>query len=303
MFKGNLPVRVLQGPIINYFEHSNSEFTQELHIELKYGGLNRDISYDCQKRAITDIAAISGEKQITIYEPYIAFLWCLAYCSITHYRESAKEPLDSLNNPVILRAHQTLKYGLSLFDQWTPWDNGIPNPENYDLTIDPYIDEAGGAVVIACTFILLHEYSHHFLGHSMSVVSSKENLDELISDEYKADTCALEVLVKIIGKRSIGEDTTIIFGLVLGISSLLFKDKANWKSEKGYPDSSERVLSLLNELSELSLIVQPWTFGFFILVLWEAAYQGENLDMSPSNSRRDDYIYLLNYLRSKYHGQ
>ena len=85
--QGNLPVRALAYSILQYFQAAHPDFGQELSEEIGYKGLQPRIMYDNGKKAVHNLASLSDDRQITINEAYLAFLWCLSYGVVTFYNE------------------------------------------------------------------------------------------------------------------------------------------------------------------------------------------------------------------------
>lgn len=261
MNHGNLPIRALQNNIIHYFEHSHFNFVEELESEVKFNQLQKGITYDDQMHAIHTIAEITSDKKMILYEPYMAFLWCLSYAVVTFYQEQNTENPDPDTNQILSRAIATIKYGVSLFNEWSPWDLRLPNPEVYDLQIDPHIYGANGVMIFANSFILSHEYSHSFLGHELdSFTTSGEQLEQ---EEFDSDKNALDILLAGVGENGDSADHSINWGIVVGICSLLFKNPC-WEGGHGYPDSDTRVLKLINKLSSGDSNSENWKLGLSI---------------------------------------
>lgn len=294
LHQGNLPVRVLAYSIIQYFQTTHLNFIDELEDEMQYNGLQSRIIYDNGEKAIDNLASISEDGIISLNEPYLAYLWCLSYAVI-----ALKHAHDYGNStpeltPELIRAFQSLNYGCSLFSQWSSWDVNIPNPEFCDTTVDSYIGEANGVMLLATRFILCHEYSHHYLGHTFDVTSIPK--DELKKEEFAADKHAFEIMMQGMGETGPQMDATIQLGIVIGICSLFFINGC-WKGGDEHPDIDERVYRLL-EMLDNNPNSNCWEYGLLMLFLWNVKFNGVNTDPSGHESSKDDYLFLANHLKS-----
>lgn len=295
MYQGNLPIRALQNNFVHYFERSNFDFISELRDEANYNDLQRAITYDDQMVAIHTIAEITPDKRIVLYEPFMAFLWCLSYALVTFYKEQDTANPDPENNQILRRAINTVIYGASLFRDWSPWDLSLPNPEIYNLEIDPHIHLANGVMVMANSFIMAHEYSHSYLGHELD--PSTTTSDQLLQEEFDADNNALDILLAGIGEYDQATDHSINWGIVVGICSLLFKDSQSWEGGSSYPDSDTRVFKLIDKLSDGDNHSENWKLGISILIIWEILYTGSSTDPMVSDSPKQDFSLMLANLK------
>ena len=293
--QGNLPIRALAYSVLEFFQKSHLGFDLELQDEIEYNGLKQNILYDNGMKPIDNLASISIDRQINLNESYLAYLWCLSHAVVTFYREQNSSNPDPASNTRLSRAIGALNYGYSLFDTWSKWDLNLPNPEAYDIDVDPYIGEANGVMLIASRFILSHEYAHHYLDHTFDTSTATE--EQIKEEEFIADKHAFEILMNGIGQDNPQMDGTIELGLVVGIGSLLFVSEC-WLGGDEHPDTDERVYRLLEMLNN-NPDADNWRFGLLMLLMWDLKFNGKATDPSGHGSSKDDFIYLSNYLKSQ----
>lgn len=148
---GNLPIRILANDLLVFFENTNPTFNREVFDQVNYHGLKRGIIYDNRQVRIKNIALLKDDNQIEIIEPYLAFLWTWCHFIIVSFRKRLDGYDDS--DIELNRAVMAFNYGLSLFIDWNIWELNLPNPEHYDLSVDPFIEEANGLFLNAGKFI------------------------------------------------------------------------------------------------------------------------------------------------------
>ena len=84
---GCQPIRVLKFNILDRWENLHPAFSQEYHALVKKHGLKPCVNYDCAERAIFDSAFpdelavpfVGGNKEITIQETFLSFVWAMCY--------------------------------------------------------------------------------------------------------------------------------------------------------------------------------------------------------------------------------
>lgn len=116
-------------------------------------------------------------------------------------------------------------------------------------------------------------------------------------EEFKADKHAFEILLTGIRENEASFDRTVRLAIVIGISSLLFVDDC-WKGDQAHPDTDERVYRLLDMLND-DPEGDDWKFGLLLLMLWNVAFNNDNADPNGHGSAKDDYQFLLNFLKSR----
>jgi hypothetical protein len=218
----NLPVGKIKELILTCFTNLNQSFAAELNTATIYGSLSSKISYTDDREPADGPAQIDlekGKEVITIYEPYLAFLWCFCYLFITF--RATKRPNHQISNEKISQAIALFNYGLSLFKEWNEWDSALPNPAKYDEKEQSHMAEVNALYCHSAAFILCHEFAHFYYGHVHSHASSP------IADEFLADDYALDIFMKNMDVQGEEEKESKRLGAIIGLSSILFASSAS----------------------------------------------------------------------------
>ena len=289
----NLPIQALSGNIIQYLENAHVEFLNELRDEVTYQGLQRAIIYDDRKQPIKDIAEINDDHQITIYENYIAFLWCLSFATVTFYKERENDT-GSTTNSNLNNAIALLDYAYSLKNKWSNWSNNLPNPT---LVKDNYVGEANAITVIAMSYILAHEVGHHTLGHDLS--NAPSDIEQAKQEEFSADKYAFDTLIKGYENNNIAKNHSISIAIITGLSSILLLEQT-WRGGNTHPDTDERLQKTLQYLEDSNGGNEEyWSWGILTLSLWSIVYLKENYNSFGNGSAKADFKAFVKYLKQK----
>ena len=256
---GTLAIRVLMPDLIEKFQNLHHDFPDELKHEVYYEELNRSIEYNANPAPINTLAELRDDGTICVYEPYLAFLWCLCYCVVVFYKERDKDTSKSIPYN---EAIELFNYAQSLHVNWSSWNLDLPNPELCDPT-DDNIAHTNGLFIFAACFILCHEFSHKQLGHSYEVMTSEQS----IMEEFAADTAALATFEKALLRSDMaeGEVFSIQLGAILGMGSILFPHDS-LDGGLYHPNSEERLYRTIQFFSEED--GEFWEFGRLLLILW-----------------------------------
>lgn len=289
----NLPVQALSGNIIQYLENAHPEFLNELNDEVMYQGLQRAIVYDDRQLPLNGIAEINDDHQITVYENYIAFLWCLSFAMVTFYKERESD-ISSTTNLNLNKAIALLDYSYSLKDKWSTWPNNLPNPT---LVSDNYVEETNGITVIAMSYILAHEIGHHTLGHDLS--NAPSDIEVAKQEEFSADKYAFDTLIKGWEDNNIAKNNSINIAIIAGLSSILLLQQT-WSGGSTHPDSDERLQKTLQYLEDANGGNEEyWSWGILTLLLWNVVYHKENYNPFGSGSAKADFKVFAKYLKGR----
>lgn len=268
---GTQPIKVLENNIIQYFEKTNKNFLAQLEYDVKNLELKNGIKYINEEAKIGNgIAYINSNKQIHIQETFLSYLWIMSYCLVSIFDEHILAPrLNNkyFNNPVRLQQKfDFFNYGISLIKKFSIWDiDKFPNPEKYSKQDKINVEKTNSVFLNAVNFVLCHEYSHFSLGHvdigielmtSPITISDEENKKH----ECEADENAIKLMLKEAKTKKIKKN--VEFGIVAGLSSLIFLDKIGVKSN--YPDPEIR---LKNALVQLKLKDEDHHWGIACLAL------------------------------------
>ena len=289
----NLPVQALSGNILQYLVNIHPEYLNELNDEITYQGLNRTISYNSSKQPIRNIAEISEDRHITIYENYIAFLWCLSFAIITFHKELEGD-IDIHTNSKLQNAISLLHYAYSLKEDWNNWPSHLPNPT---LVKDNYVGEANAITVFSVGYILVHEIGHHTLGHDLS--SASLDIEEARQEEFSADKYAFDTLIKGYEQQNISKNHSINFAIIVGISSILLLEHT-WDGGDTHPDTDERLQKTLQYLEDSNGGNEEyWKLGLHTLLLWNVVYRNEHYNPSGNGSAKADFKAFVKYLKER----
>lgn len=293
--KGELPIRVLSYNFLDWFQNISPDFKDEAIAEIAFRELYSGIQYNIVRERITNVAAINNSRQITLYENYNQFLWCICYSLFVIFYEGVQKPLREgrysgkldFDDPSVEKSIQVFDAG---FDLLSAYDREIfyqiPNPETYPESDSFYIAKTNGCYVAAMTFILLHEYAHQFLGHLDYSPNSKESK----RDEFAADNYAIS---RISFNFASERGKTFKFGIVAGICSLIMLDSSLSGGET-HPDLDLRLKSAMEKLN-LAELDDLWGIASMAFRLWALKY-GVEIEL-PSNI--DNYKQLFDLIITK----
>ncbi len=292
----HLPVHKLKGNIIQTLENACPDYSIELNHEIKFkgpNGLKGAIIYDDQKRPISDIAQIK-DHQITVYENFIAFLWCISYTIVTFYIERDGD-IDPKTNLKIQNTISLLNYGYSLKQTWNEWPSSLPDPTKGDN--DPCVGFANAITSFAMSYILAHEIGHHTLEHNLTNVGLDTN--EAKEDEFNADKYALDVLTAGYEEGDDAKNYSINVAIIVGLGSMLLLEDS-WEGGEYYPDSNDRLKKIILSIEELNNNTEEyWKWGLLILFLWNTIYRHENFNPIEHISAKAAFEELEDYLKQK----
>ncbi len=270
--KGYLPIRVLEYNIIDWFEKVKPDFLDDLKYEVENSGLNAGIKYHIEKSKITSSSYIDRNKSIHLYETYNQFLWTLCYALMVIFDKSIKLPVlmktfsgrINVEDIFVKRAIAVFQTGVSLYKDYSDTVfYELPNPEKYAEFEKLYIEKTNSIYVAALTFILIHEYSHHYFGH-LDQVSSK---DQLKKDEFNSDDYAFGLI-----KQNFGSEKGWSFrvGVIAALTSIIFFDNS-LEGGNEHPDPDERLSKILSQM-ELNDLSDESGIATLSFILWSIHY-------------------------------
>ena len=301
---GLQPVRVLEQNIIHFFENAHPLFLNELKKLVNDSGLNPGISYIVDEKPlfIKDSDGdlnfrspnVNIEKRIEIQETFLSYLWIICYTLFVVYLEidPSKNKLNNFHQSKYYKdALNLFKYGISLFNNFSKWDNNLPNPEIYndeDKLYADYIEKTNAIFLYAVDFVLIHEVSH-VKCHHIDFLKNHKNItkEEIKKMEYEADKSATETLIEAMKDKE--NELTISLGFLSAICSLLLLSKEYTSST--HPDNDERIKISLEQLNieEKHFL---WNIAAVAILLWNDIYKiGLDLNVSPASPK--DLFYIL----------
>jgi len=264
-----LPVTALAGNIMQTFLDESDGFKEIYLREIRTNRLKEQIGYMIFSEKVKEVATISNDRQIILYENYNQFLWCICYALLTVYVEGYEKPLKSGtylgeldDKNIVKEAYMVLSQGLSLLREYSrePF-YGLPNPQTrYE---GEYVGMANGIFCASMRYILLHEFAHQYYGHhSMNATGEQAKENELEADDY-----AIEFMAK-----SFNKDTgrTFKLGAIAGMFSLfLLGEQLDGGSH--HPDLDRRLLNTLEKLT-LHEMDDLWGVASMGIKLWAVKY-------------------------------
>ncbi len=277
---GEQPVRVLKHNITQQWQSLDPEFKDELFAILKQHNLQPVLHYECEEGPILSpskqlIPFVSGEKQITIQESFLSFVWALSYCHLVFFEELNNKVLlkkmHGQNHPIatdaVLGAQRLFNYACGLVNEYSKWDKDqLPNPEFYD-SADIYVEKTNGVFVLAIVFILCHELAHIKCGHLDDYIPSAD----LPLAENEADLWAIEIMLK--GATDATKQINRGAGMILGYCALLSLERS--LSSETHPHLAERIELVLRKLN-LSDISPLWGIACVSFRMWDQHHNKAN---------------------------
>jgi len=245
-YAGKQPVKALEDVLEGY----KKEVLKNLNL-LKYENV---FDFDFSEKPIRTGPFANLEKRIVIEETFQSFIWIWGYCLLVLYDEGISKPRLNLESSKskIKEAFELLEYGYSLLNGFNKWNLSMPNPLEYNVSNNFYIEKANGIYLIAMNEVFLHEIAHIDNGDIDKLIAHIARqyvitLDERRSFEYKADEFAYSKLVD--GINNPVFKSTIRLGLIAGFSALIIIQKSLRDYSGQYPDADERFKIAMQELS------------------------------------------------------
>jgi hypothetical protein len=274
---GNQPVRVLKWNILHQWENTHPDFWKEFNALLHKHGLKPFVKYDYTEAPIWDaknpgnplVPFVDANKEITIQETFLSFVWTICYSHLVFFEEGVNKPLlnqihghkHEIDRAALHDAGNLYRYGVSLIHSFSRWDKeSLPNPEMY-ANSEFYVEKANGLFTFAVAFILCHELAHIDLDHIRDIYVGK--FDQVL-DETAADRQA--VLTMLRGAIDSKMKFNYGAGMLLGFCSLLILKRE--LTDPTHPDIDERIERMLREqnLDDLSPL---WGLATMSFRLWD----------------------------------
>lgn len=295
--QGTQPVKVLENNVLHCFEQTNKDFLKQLTDDVDNLDLKAGIKYINEESKLSTIAYINSNKQIHIQETFLSYIWCLSYCFVTifdkHILLPRRNKYIDTNKSELEGKFEFLKYGLSLINGFSEWDiEKFPNPQKYLKEEKLYIEKTNSVFLHAVNFVLCHEYSHFALGHvdksiELMIEGKEITPEQNKTDEICADYKAIQLLLTHPNTKKIKKN--IEYGIVVGVSTLVFLDKIGLKDN--YPDPEIR---LKNALEQLNLKDEDlhWGLASLALKIWTDR-QNVTLSLPPIVDTYKDCFYMI----------
>lgn len=288
-----LPVTSLAENIIQTFLDESDGFKEIYLREIINNGLNKKIGYEILSDKIREVATISGDRQIVLYENYNQFLWCVCYTLLVVYSEGYEKPLKSgtyegtlENTDIVNEAYMVLSRGLSLLREYSrePFYD-LPNPKT--RCENEYVGMANAIFCASMRFIILHEFAHQYYGHNKANATGEESIE----NELEADDYAMRYISKSFDG---GSGRTSKFGSIAGMLSLFLMDE-QLGGNINYPDLDVRLRTTLERL-QLHEEDDLWAIGVMGIKLWAVKYDKrlqEELSYDTPKAMFDHFVEQL----------
>lgn len=258
------------------------------------------ISTDAPLRDFAEVKVRYDEESndkilnITVYDNFCQYLWCLAYSIFLFYNETTIKPLGNIpeSDEDKAKAINNFENAINLFENpptsrsvFFRQPNPVSNPDKECVQI------ANNIFKYALVFILLHEFAHIELGHL-------EKATEEIEDEINADYHAFYNL-----KLYESENQRLVaFGCITAVASLLFVNKG-LSGGNTHPDPDLRLKTLLSDL-EQSLSEADCAFSYSFATVWVklwAVYYDkynliENVNLDSCQTAKEYFLAIISEL-------
>jgi len=295
--QGELPIRVLQHNIINWLETVSPEFFKTLMDEISKNGLHPGIKYNVDRQNIihavsVNAASINSNREISIYETFNAYLWCICYSLLVSFDETIQKPhlkgkytgkLDKKNEHM-MAAIAVFNYGMSLKNSYSTWDYSLPNPEKYDCKYSYYVQKANSIFVCSMFFILAHEVGHSFYNH---VTYNPATAAQSLQEELDADNFAIDKVLTCKDTRLL---PSLKHGAVAGMCALLFLSPKLYQNGY-YPDADDRIRNVMEKLELKDLDLQ-WGMASLAFTLWGNHF-GIDFPLPKSSENYSEIFYEI----------
>lgn len=311
---GNQPIRVLKWNIACCLEKTHPHFKKEYEDVLSLHNLKPSIIYDTAEAPIYSTIFpysdpipeirhltphVDNNKNITIQETFLSYLWIMCYFHLVTYGEIAEKIYLNrlvthkykINTQPVIFADLLCNYGRSLITRYTVWNKELlPNPELYDDS-DIYIEKTNSLFVHAVNFVLLHEFAHIKLGH-MNPNKFNDSNEIRKRDEQLADSYAINTMLA--GAFNSKEKLNRILGMTIGLGALLLLFSN--ATSNTHPASDDRLETLLTQL-KLDDMSKIWLFASLSIIFWDQSYKKDIIWPREAKSSKDLFYLAYDQLR------
>ena len=288
------PVDVLTNNIVHELEQAALRSNHLMAKSVSDGLVNRVIQYDNDGGRPCPPCANLDTRKIHVQQSYLVYLWAFTYSSFVvfeqYIQKSAIEGAWVPMNDLIRGAESLWQWVLRFARKIEPWDPALPSPtQEGDERQKEFVRKTNEVVVRAMTYLLLHEYAHLALNHTLHADGQW-----LIEQETDADNFARSFLLD----GSSSEEARLVAGLsiVLVTTSSLFlaADFMDiWKST--HPHAVDRIR---HAVSGLNLSTQRAKDYLYLLAAMQLghflAQRNISVPLEQVDTAEDAFLYLLN---------
>ena len=271
-----LPVQALNLQVIET-ALSIDNLHKSMYIDVYTNDLSNGILFEEERdriRNVAEIKEVNGKHQITFSLTFCQFMWSVGLYLSTYFDNIVQIPKMNLtgtnvngyktNMESVRFAEDTFARARQLMFRVVPNAyTQIPNicdPQAFKNEIG----KANAIYIGGMCFIMAHEFSHNFLGHT----HYPENQEVTIEDEMNADESALSF----IATEFSGEfGLTYKVGIANVLCALLLMGQDTISSDGVHPHMDVRIANIMNKL-ELSHEDMLWGYVGCAIRMWLLVY-------------------------------
>lgn len=300
-----LPVQALNQQVVET-ALSIDELRNSKYIDVETNDLSSGILFEEERvriRNVAEIREVDGKYQITFSLTFGQFIWSVGLYLSTYFDNIVQIPMMNLtetnvngyktNMESVRFAEDTFFRARQLMFRVIPNAyTQIPNicdPQAFEKEIG----YANGIYISGMCFIMAHEFSHNFLGHTHYPV----NQDLTVEDEMNADEAALSFISAEFSSKNGG---TYKLGIANVLCALLLMGQDTISRDGAHPHMDVRIANIMNKL-ELSHEDILWGYVGCAIRMWLMVYGGytieEDMKVGPFDTYGDFYDYYLKLLK------
>lgn len=300
-----LPVQALNRQVVDS-ALSIDKLHDSMNTDVAINDLSNTILFEEERDRIHNVAEIrdvDGKHQITFSLTFGQFMWSVGLYLSTYFDNIVQIPmmnatgtnsqgyLPNMNavrfaNDTFSRARQLMYQVVS--ESFTQIPN-ICDPQAFKEEIG----KANGIYIGGMCFIMAHEFSHNFLGHTHYAANQEISLE----DEMSADETALSFI-------SSEFDTDNCFTYKVGIANvlcaLLLMGQDTISSDGAHPHMDVRIACIMNKL-DLNHEDILWGYVGCAIRMWLLVYGEytieEDMKAGPFDTYGDFYDFYLKLLK------
>lgn len=300
-----LPVQALNLQVIETALSINN-LHKSMYIDVYTNDLSNGILFEEERdriRNVAEIKEVNGKHQITFSLTFCQFMWSVGLYLSTYFDNIVQIPIMNLtgtnvngyktNMESVRFAEDTFARARQLMFRVVPNAyTQIPNicdPQAFKNEIG----KANAIYIGGMCFIMAHEFSHNFLGHT----HYPENQEVTIEDEMNADESALSF----IATEFSGEfGLTYKVGIANVLCALLLMGQDTISSDGVHPHMDVRIANIMNKL-ELSHEDMLWGYVGCAIRMWLLVYGDytivDDMKAGPFDTYGDFYEFYLKLLK------
>lgn len=300
-----LPVQALNQQVIET-ALSIDNLYKSMYIDVYTNDLSNGILFEEERdriRNVAEIKEVNGKHQITFSLTFCQFMWSVGLYLSTYFDNIVQIPIMNLtgtnvngyktNMESVRFAEDTFAMARQLMFRVVPNTyTQIPNicdPQAFKNEIG----KANAIYIGGMCFIMAHEFSHNFLGHT----HYPENQEVTIEDEMNADESALSFIAT---EFSDEFGLTYKVGIANVLCALLLMGQDTISSDGVHPHMDVRIANIMNKL-ELSHEDMLWGYVGCAIRMWLLVYGDytivDDMKAGPFDTYGDFYEFYLKLLK------